>query len=133
MGLIVDTFKTVWRFTMLSDSRWATVCPAAQALVVAALCGFENFVSFVRSVLGKGNTSSQRGFCKTQQRQRTQTVRHVSLGHVICNADYAGLETVRRRTLMAKVEDSILEAMETLKDKEALRRRAVQLIKDQGR
>ena len=46
---IVDTFKTAWRFTKLSDSRWVTLGPASQALVVAALCGLENLVSFIRS------------------------------------------------------------------------------------
>ena len=44
VGLIVDTFKTAWRFTMLSVGRWGTVGPASQAVVLAALCGLENLV-----------------------------------------------------------------------------------------
>ena len=50
--LIVDTFKTVWRFTKFSDSRWVTLGPASQAVVAAALCGLENSVSFFRSKVG---------------------------------------------------------------------------------
>ena len=50
--LIVDTFNTAWRFMKLSYSRCVTLCPASQAVVVAALCGLENFVSFIRSKVG---------------------------------------------------------------------------------
>ena len=47
--LTVGAFKTAWRFTKLSDSRWVTLGPASQAVVVAALCGLEELVSFIRS------------------------------------------------------------------------------------
>ena len=50
--LFVDTFMTAWRFTKLSDSRWVTLGPASQAVVMAAFCGLENLVSFIRSKVG---------------------------------------------------------------------------------
>ena len=52
VSLIVDTFKTAWRFTKLSDSRWVTFGPASQAVVVAALCGLEDFELSIRSKVG---------------------------------------------------------------------------------
>ena len=48
----VDTFKTAWRFTKLSGSRWVTLGPSLQAVVVAALCSLGGLVSFIRSKVG---------------------------------------------------------------------------------
>ena len=49
VAVIVDTNKTAWRFTKLLYSRWVTLGAASQAVVVAALRGLENLVSFIRS------------------------------------------------------------------------------------
>ena len=52
LGLIVDTLKTAWRFTKVVGSRWVRLGPASQAVVVPALCGLDDPVSFIRSKVG---------------------------------------------------------------------------------
>ena len=70
VGLITDTFKTTWRFTKLSGSRWVTIGPASQAVVVSALCGLENLVSLIRSRVGRSHIIEVGGFARFQERKR---------------------------------------------------------------